>query len=164
MLQKKICILGSSGVGKTSLIKQFIEGIFSEKYLTSIGVKVDKKIVNAGFSPVQLLLWDIEGVDRYSGFNPRYLRGCSGLIIVADISRFNTLSEAIELYNSTQEHTDSPVVLAVNKEDLNASINWNEAILTENQHCFAKIFKTSAKTGNGVQAMFEFIGKLVSQG
>ncbi len=46
MIQKKVCILGPTGVGKTSLIKQFVEGIFSEKYKTTIGVKIDKKQVN----------------------------------------------------------------------------------------------------------------------
>ncbi|MGJ8679827.1 Rab family GTPase, partial [Paraglaciecola sp.] len=64
MIQKKICILGASGVGKTSLIKQYVEGIFSEKYLTSIGVKIDKKIVELDSSSVQLMIWDIEGIDN----------------------------------------------------------------------------------------------------
>ena len=64
MIQKKVCILGPTGVGKTSLIKQFVEGIFSEKYKTTIGVKIDKKQVNKDGRGVQLLLWDLEGIDN----------------------------------------------------------------------------------------------------
>ena len=60
MIQKKVCILGPTGVGKTSLIKQFVEGIFSEKYKTTIGVKIDKKQVNKDGRGVQLLLWDLD--------------------------------------------------------------------------------------------------------
>ena len=91
MIQKKICVLGASGVGKTSLIKQYVEGIFSEKYLTSIGVKIDKKQVQCESHTVQFMLWDIEGIDRYCGFQPKYLRGASAIIIVAGID----LSELI---------------------------------------------------------------------
>ena len=66
MIQKKICLLGASSVGKTSLVKQFVEGIFSEKYLTTIGVKIDKKTLSIANEQVNLLLWDMEGNDRYN--------------------------------------------------------------------------------------------------
>ena len=84
MIQKKICMLGASGVGKTSLVKQYVEGIFSEKYLTSIGVKIDKKQIETAKHIVQLMIWDIEGIDRYCGFQAKYLRGASAFIIVTD--------------------------------------------------------------------------------
>ncbi|MEP2652993.1 MAG: Rab family GTPase, partial [Paraglaciecola sp.] len=91
MMQKKICLLGSSGVGKTSLIKQYVEGIFSEKYLTSIGVKIDKKQVETESGQVKLMIWDIEGIDRYCGFQPKYLRGAAAYIIVSDQTRSQSL-------------------------------------------------------------------------
>ena len=98
MIQKKVCILGPTGVGKTSLIKQFVEGIFSEKYKTTIGVKIDKKQVNKDGRGVQLLLWDLEGIDRYCGFNPLYLRGASACVVGQTQSQ--SLLEGMEILDS----------------------------------------------------------------
>ena len=112
MIQKKVCILGPTGVGKTSLVKQFVESIFSEKYKTTIGVKIDKKQVNKEGRGVQLLLWDLEGIDRYCGFNPRYLRGASAYIIVVDQTRSQSLLEGIEILEMAKEHyPDIPAFL-----------------------------------------------------
>ncbi|MGQ8365579.1 Rab family GTPase [Glaciecola sp. 1036] len=163
MLQKKICVLGPTGVGKTSLIKQFVEGIFSEKYLTSIGVKIDKKLLINGIRPVQLMIWDLEGIDKYSHFNPRYLRGASGLIFVADKSRFSSVSELMEIYSLTKKHLDVPSILAINKDDLPQSIKWDQSIVDSHAQSFDRIFTTSAKTGQSVEEMFEQIGKLITE-
>jgi len=65
MIKKKIVMLGSFAVGKTSLVQRFVNSIFSEKYLTTIGVKIDQKIVNVNDKEVNLLLWDIHGEDDY---------------------------------------------------------------------------------------------------
>ena len=66
MLQKKVCVLGAFGVGKTTLIRRFVESIFSDAYLTTVGVKVDKKTVIVGTEPLTLILWDIAGEDEPS--------------------------------------------------------------------------------------------------
>ena len=84
MLQKKICMLGSFSVGKTSLVRRFVESIFSEAYHTSIGVKVDKKVVRVDDEDVTLVLWDIHGEDVYQKIRMSYLRGMSGYLLVAD--------------------------------------------------------------------------------
>jgi len=161
MLQKKICILGGTGVGKTSLVKQYVEGIFSEKYLTSIGVKIDKKQVMI-CPPVQLMIWDLEGIDKYCGFNPRYLRGASGMIIVSDQTRLNSLAESMEIFSLAKNTVNIPSILAVNKTDLPASMNWDESILQNHANQFDKIHFTSAKTGLDVESLFTSIAKLVS--
>jgi small GTP-binding protein len=61
MISKKVILTGSFGVGKTSLFNQFIFNQFSDKYLTTIGVKVNKKVINIGGEDLSLLLWDIAG-------------------------------------------------------------------------------------------------------
>ena len=127
MIQKKVCILGPTGVGKTSLVKQFVEGIFSDKYKTTIGVKIDKKQVNKDGLGVQLLIWDLEGIDRYCGFNPRYLRGATAYIVVVDQTRSQSLLEGMEILAMAQEHyPDIPAFFVVNKEDLPSSWHWSE--------------------------------------
>ena len=61
MLQKKICMLGGFSVGKTSLVRRFVQSIFSETYLTTVGVKIDKKSVELPGKTVDLILWDLAG-------------------------------------------------------------------------------------------------------
>ena len=65
MLQKKICMLGSFAVGKTSLVQRFVKSIYSEVYQTTVGVKVDKKDVQVNGTDLTLMLWDIYGEDDY---------------------------------------------------------------------------------------------------
>ena len=161
MLQKKICILGPTGVGKTSLIKQYVEGIFSEKYLTSIGVKIDKKIVDSTFTPVQLMLWDLEGIDKYCGFNPRYLRGAAAYIIVMDRTRSSSFVEAVEIFKEAQKHTEVPAILVVNKSDLVPAIGWEKNDMATVSGVFKGHFETSAKTGSQVEDMFTFLAKTI---
>jgi small GTP-binding protein len=163
MIQKKICLLGATGVGKTSLVKQYVEGIFSEKYLTSIGVKVDKKLVEITDQTVQLMIWDIEGIDRYCGFQAKYLRGASAFIIVTDQTRSQSLVEGLDILKMVQEVTDIPGVLAINKSDLPASWHWSETELAEIKQSFNQYFHTSAKTGDGVETMFMHIANEIAE-
>ena len=158
MIQKKICILGPTGVGKTSLTKQFVEGIFSEKYKTTIGVKIDKKHVHENDSDVQLLIWDLEGIDRYCGFNPRYLRGASAYIIVVDQTRSQSLLEGMEILELARDHYPNvPAFFVVNKTDLSTSWHWSEEELASYAQKFAALIKTSAKTGENVDKLFNTI-------
>jgi len=154
MIQKKICVLGASGVGKTSLIKQYVEGIFSEKYLTSIGVKIDKKQVQCESHTVQFMLWDIEGIDRYCGFQPKYLRGAAAIIIVVDHTRAQSLIEGIEIYSLAKDVANIPAILAINKTDLSTEWHWEEDELAELSSPFSHTFCTSAKTGDNVELLF----------
>ncbi|WP_339768103.1 Rab family GTPase [uncultured Paraglaciecola sp.] len=159
MIQKKICLLGASGVGKTSLIKQYVQGIFSEKYLTSIGVKIDKKLVVCEDDSVQLMLWDIEGIDRYCGFQPKYIRGASALIIVVDHTRSQSLVEGIEIFRLARDVSDIPAILVINKSDLSTAWHWSDDELVDFSHPFSHTFRTSAKTGENVDQLFSVLAQ-----
>lgn len=158
MIQKKICLLGTSSVGKTSLVKQFVEGIFDEKYLTSIGVKVDKKRITVEGQAIQLMLWDVEGYDRYNVFQSRYLRGAAGYIIVVDQTRNSSFQEGIEIHSLAREFSDAPAILAINKSDLPANLEMDK--VNQSQQLFDLQFNTSAKSGSNVEEMFQAIAEL----
>ena len=83
MTSKKICMLGSFAVGKTSLVSQFVSSIFSDKYLSTVGVKVDRKSVSVKGQDVTLMLWDLYGEDGFQRVQKSYLRGASGYLLVA---------------------------------------------------------------------------------
>jgi small GTP-binding protein len=155
MLQKKVCMLGSFSVGKSSLVRRFVESIFSEQYHTSIGVKVDKKVVRADGHDVTLVLWDIHGEDVFQKVQISYLRGMSGYLLVADGTRRQTLEDALALATRVTETMGKiPAVLVLNKCDLTAQ--WEiepdrEARLAGDGW---PVFRSSAKTGESVEQIF----------
>lgn len=163
MIQKKICLLGATGVGKTSLVRQYVQGIFDEKYLTSIGVKIDKKIVEITDASVQFLLWDIEGIDQYANFQRRYLRGASAVIIVVDQSREQSLLEGREIHTLVRDISECVTVLALNKSDLEIKLPWPVQELKNYQSAFDLCFSTSAKTGQQVEQMFGELAQLLME-
>ena len=119
MLQKKICMLGGFGVGKTSLVSRFVTSLFSDTYLTTIGVKIDKKTITVDSHEMNLLLWDIYGQDEFQTVRDSYLRGASGYLLVADGTRHATLETAAALQQKAESVIgDVPFLLLLNKADL----------------------------------------------
>jgi small GTP-binding protein len=155
MIQKKICMLGATGVGKTSLVSRYVLSVFSDKYLTTIGVKVDKKTVAVDGSDVTLLLWDIYGQDEYQTVRTSYLKGASGYLLVADGTRQLTLDTARELQKTAQGVVGPvPFVLVLNKADLAGEWRLDDKALYKMAEEGWSIVKTSAKTGEGVEEAF----------
>ena len=87
-------MLGGFSVGKTSLVKRYVQSVFSETYLTTVGVKIDKKTVDLPDRSVNLILWDLAGEDDISSLRMSYLRGSAGYVLVADGTRRTTLDVA----------------------------------------------------------------------
>jgi hypothetical protein len=155
MLQKKICMLGSFSVGKTSLVRRFVESIFSDAYQTTIGVKIDKKVVRAGDEDVTLVLWDIHGEDVYQKIRMSYLRGMSGYLLVVDGTRRQTLDDALALNERViQEAGKVPAVLVLNKSDLTEKWEIDAARESELTAAGWTMLRTSAKTGASVEEVF----------
>jgi len=155
MIKKKICMLGAFAVGKTSLVQRFVKSIFSEKYLTTVGVKIDKKTVNVGEQVVDLMLWDIYGEDEFLEVRTSYLRGASGYFLVVDGTRSATLETARLLQKrATETIGNVPFLVLINKVDL--TDQWEiedsqiESLLANNW----QVVETSAKTGEKVEEAF----------
>lgn len=157
-------MVGAFAVGKTSLVRQFVDSMFSEKYQTTIGVKIDKKQVLVGESQVQMMIWDIEGVDIFTDLNPTYLRGASGVLLVVDGTRPNTLSTAHDILAKVNEYLEQPqLIVAVNKSDLRSQWTISVEELTQLVKNESNIFYTSAKTGEGVEQAFARLAELITQ-
>jgi small GTP-binding protein len=155
MLQKKVCMLGGSGVGKTSLVSRFVNSMFSDKYLTTIGVKIDKKTVSVGADEMTMMLWDIYGEDDFQTVRDSYLRGASGYLLVADGTRHATLATATALQQKAESVVGHvPFLLLLNKADLQADWQVNQAALWKLAEQGWVVATTSAKTGAGVEDAF----------
>lgn len=154
MMQRKICLLGAFGVGKTSLVAKFVHSIFSDKYLTTIGVKVDRKTVFIEAEQVELIIWDLYGQDDFQKLQASYLRGSSGYFLVADGTRPETLDTAVALQRFAEDTIGKvPFMLAINKVDLPEWQVTDDRIVDLERDRWV-ILRTSAKTGDGVDAAF----------
>ena len=155
MIQKKICMLGATGVGKTSLVSRFVTSLFSDKYLTTIGVKVDKKTLVVDGTDVTLLLWDIYGQDEFQTVRTSYLKGASGYLLVADGTRQLTLETARELQKTAEGVIGAvPFILVLNKMDLADEWRVDDRALWRLAEDGWSIIRTSAKSGAGVDDAF----------
>jgi small GTP-binding protein len=164
MVQKKVCMLGSFSVGKTSLVRRFVESIFDEKYHTTIGVKVDKKVVQASGEEVTLVLWDLHGEDAFQKMRMSYLRGMSGYLLVIDPTRRQTLEDALSLQERVEEAMGAiPSILVLNKHDLlkEWDIDLDRVTLLEERG--QTVIRASAKTGEGVEQGFSRLASAMLQ-
>ena len=154
-IARKVCMLGDFGVGKTSLVARYVRNTFSDKYLTTVGVKVDSRIVSpASGTDIKLVIWDIAGKAVLDTLNQNYLRGASGLILVADGTREASLRAALNLAMQARDVIADPAcVLFVNKLDLVDRWEVAPAVLAEIRRSLA-VFETSALSGDGVEAGF----------
>ena len=156
MIQKKVCMLGGFAVGKTSLVARFVSSIFSEKYLSTVGVKIDKKVVSVDGRDTMLMLWDIYGQDDFQTVQPAQLRGMAGYLLVVDGTRRATLETARLLHEKAKTVVGNvPFVVVVNKSDLASSWEIDDVAFFKLVEQGWRIVKTSAKTGDGVEHAFE---------
>lgn len=166
-LSKKMCLLGSFSVGKTSLVRRFVYDMFEDKYMGTIGVKVSRKqvLVPHGASEAQLtmLLWDMADSDEFDQIRPSYERGAAGAVLVCDLTRPETLyclhSLATEFLAACPH---AHLIVAANKCDLTDERRLTQEQVAETAaslhaaHC-----QTSAKTGQGVEELFQHLGRVV---
>ena len=153
-------MLGGFSVGKTSLVEQYVHSVFSDKYLSTVGVKISKKVMNVDDADMTMVLWDMEGKDVYANFNLSYLRGAMGFFIVADGTRKETLEIAMTLRETALKTAgDIPCILLVNKADLREQWEITDAMLASVAGLGVGMVFTSAKTGEGVDVAFTNLAK-----
>ncbi|MFK7924515.1 MAG: Rab family GTPase [Bacteroidia bacterium] len=161
-ISKKIALLGNHAVGKTSLISRFVENKFPEAYLTTIGLKVDKKTIEIDGYKIDLVIWDIAGQENLANIPHYYLNGCSGYIYVVDLTRPST-------YENLQSQTlllkgilpEAETVLTGNKCDL---LKEDELKVILEDFNIQPDKLTSAKTGENVEELFmQLARKLIHQ-
>ncbi len=157
MISKKVIITGSFGVGKTSLFNKFVYSKFDEKYLTTIGVKVDKKLINIDGQDLNLLIWDIAGEISQDKVPHSYFLGTSGVIYVFDLTRPITVKNLeTDLEYLKKIAPGISIKIVGNKRDLVDEQGIKDFIsLTD----VSFDFLTSAKTGEDIEEMFFSLGK-----
>lgn len=155
MIQKKVCMLGGFAVGKTSLVSRFVRSLFSDKYLTTVGVKIDKKPLTVDGQDVTLMLWDLYGQDEFQSIQETQLRGTAAYLLVVDGTRPATLDTALDLRQRTEQVVGPvPFVVVLNKADLTGDWRLDDDAVTTAFGPGAAVLRASAKTGDGVEEAF----------
>jgi small GTP-binding protein len=155
-------MLGSFSVGKTSLVERYVRSIFSDKYLSTVGVKISKKELVLDSKNLTLVLWDMEGKDDYVDINISYLRGAMGFFVVVDLSRKETLDAAMQIRKMALDivGADTPNIILLNKCDLDTWEITNSSIDTLSVQGI-ECMKTSARLDQGVEEAFLALTKMM---
>jgi small GTP-binding protein len=155
VIQKKLVLLGAPGVGKTSLVRRFVDSLFDDKYLTTIGVKVDKKQVHMNGTDLLMMLWDVAGAEETFSVPSSYVRGAAGILVVVDGTRPQTVGTAADLISQVHRDVGAvPAVVVLNKTDLADQWKLGDAELNAVRGDGRPIVRASAKTGAGVEEAF----------
>jgi small GTP-binding protein len=165
-LNAKVCLLGDYAVGKTSLVRRFVYNLFEDKYLSSIGVKVSRKVValprGDDVAELTLMLWDLAGSEEFDGVRASYLRGAAGALIVCDLTQRSSLDT---IYDYVQQmravNPRAALILAANKHDLvEQRTIREEEIAAIAAELGTSYYLTSARMGVAVDEAFRHLGRL----
>lgn len=158
-MNKKIILLGHYGVGKSSLVRRFVHSQFSEEYITTIGVKIDKKTIQVGDVSLTLLIWDIAGENGQQKIPQSYRLGAHGAIYVFDLSRPATYANLENEILALQELLPGiPIQILANKLDLSTESQIAEVMESIRPY---QAKATSAKTGEHVDEAFELLARKI---
>lgn len=158
MSKFKVCMLGAFAVGKTSLVQRYVHSMFSDRYQTTLGVKIDKKSMQLDGSSVEFILWDLAGEDDFINVRSSYLRGSAGGVLVADGTRAETLDIVFDLKDKLfKEVGEVPIILIINKTDLRDSWNIDSQQIEALRQEGWQVIETSALDSSNVDEAFSLL-------
>lgn len=164
--QRKVCLLGDFAVGKTSLVRRFVEGVFDERYLSTIGVSISRKPVALADHTLNLIIWDLAGgTDLDEQSRRSYLRGAAAGLLVCDLTRPGTLDTLGTFADALHAfRPGAPVVVAANKADLKNERRIDEATLGRFAAALGTVcFETSARDATNVDNVFGQLAAMIEE-
>ena len=159
-------MLGSFGVGKTSLVRRFVLDQFSDEYRSTMGVHIQKKSISLSkhsSSGIKLILWDIAHVEEFDRTVKSYFQGSHGAIVVFDVTRPQSFKETdIYLKPYLEMNPKSKLIFVGNKIDLLDKDSYKmEQLLQISKTHNALSMLTSAKKDENVTELFQKLATLL---
>ncbi len=159
----KLVVAGEGGVGKTTMIRRYVEGVYHDSILTvGTAFAAKKLIVNDGHgtTAIKAQIWDFGGEKRFRFLLPKFCFGARGAMLCFDLNRFSTFLKLDEWLKLVRDNTDEiPIILIGMKADLHRAVDRKEVIQFAKANGFKAYFETSAKDDLNVTPAFEFIAK-----
>ena len=168
-IKTKVCLVGEAAVGKTSLIRRFVQDDFEDRYITTLGAKVSKREIVFDMPDrkqiqMDITIWDIMGEKGFRELlKDAFFYGANGILAVADLTRRRTLDDLDDWIDSVEQVVGKvPILIVVNKVDLTSNARFQERDVAQFAKAYgAEFFLTSAKTGDQVETAFARLGALV---
>jgi Ras-related protein Rab-11A len=160
----KLILVGDSGVGKSNLISQFVDGVFNAETPSTCGVEIATRLVAVNDQVVRAQLWDTAGQERYAAITRAYYRGAKGGFLVYDVSLATSFANLGRWLKELREHAvEIPLMLLANKSDVE---ELRVVSIEEGKNYAAKenmgFMEVSAATGTNVNEAFgELIGNVL---
>ncbi|CAL6055726.1 Rab1a [Hexamita inflata] len=159
-MQFKVALIGGAGVGKTAISHRFAYGLFASDEAPTIGASYVEQTLEIEGHTITLNIWDTAGQERYAQLVPMYFRNAPCVIIVFDVSAEESYKVALQWYANVKEnYPDIIPIFAGNKCDL-PDYSQKQFIPSGYTH---KVHFVSAKTGEGIKELFEYIGKMLME-
>ncbi len=164
----KICLFGPGGVGKTTLTRKYLTGLFEDDTKFTMGASIHVKIITIDDKRITLQIWDFGGENQFRFLLPVYSHGSACGIFMSDLSRYSTIKDIEEWIRLFQEgleegEKDIPLLLVGGKLDLidKRAISEEEARkFAEKNNCFDYI-ECSSKTGENIEKVFEIAVNMI---
>jgi len=158
----KVVVVGSSGVGKTAVVRQLVDGKFTEEGQPTIGVEFKTYSLLADGENIKLQIWDTAGQERFRSVSKAYFRNSTGAILVFDVTNRQSFEDLNHWHNDLTQlaQPNAYIVLVCNKCDLKdeRQISEDEAEQFAQRHGLVRI-ETSAKEGTNIKEAFARLGE-----
>ena len=154
----KILTIGESGVGKTCVLRRFVENKFLKNHLATIGIDFKTKTLNINNQEIKLKIWDTAGQERFRNITTQYYKGADGIVLVYDVTdeaSYDKIRDWMEQILSNTQQEEIGLVLLGNKCDMEPRVVTEEMGNKMAEELKINYFETSALNGQGIKEAFE---------
>ena len=154
----KILTIGESGVGKTCVLRRFVENKFLKNHLATIGIDFKTKVITLNGLNIKLKIWDTAGQERFRNITNQYYKGADGILLVYDVTDEESYSKIRDWMDQITSNTDNEeigLVLLGNKCDMDPRAVTEEMGKDMAKELNINYYETSALNGQGIKEAFE---------
>ena len=161
----KILTIGESGVGKTSILRRYVQNKFEKHHLATIGIDYQTKTLKIKDKEIKLKIWDTAGQERYRNIANQVYKGADGVILVFDVTdefSFTKISDWMEQINNNEKKNEIAIILIGNKCDLTEERMVSEEKGREKAESLSiQYYETSAASGKGINEAFLGLAEII---
>ena len=162
----KILTIGESGVGKTCILRRFVDNKFLKNHLATIGIDFKTKNLTVNNQTIKLKIWDTAGQDRFRNITNQYYKGADGIALVFDLTDINTYEKIKDWMTQIKANTKSEelgLVLLGNKKDLDTRQITKAKGEELGNELGIDYFETSAASGEGIDEAFKHLSTIIME-